>query len=130
MKNLITAIASIIILLVMIMQFVINQSLHDRLTRVDKMVFSFQQEIKLEGYISNERKKELESSISQLLKIGDGRVKVSGTREPVFRGEKISYSISFPLENMVSEFWGIKSDTDYSIKGSTTSELIDRGSNW
>ncbi len=130
MKNLITAIASIIILLVILMQFVSNQVLHDKLTRVDKVIFSFQEVLKVDGIITGENKAETAEALSEAVGCSSKDIIIEGEAEEKYRGEKIPYKVGVPLEDIVSSFWGIENSGTYYVNGETISQRIDRRSNW
>ncbi len=130
MKSLVTAIAALLILLVMMMQFVSNQVLHDKLTKVDRAVFAFQEELKEEGVITFDIEDRLKKDISEALGCDENLVVINGDRVEKYRGERIDYEVTMPLEGLVSSFWGVETGGDYKIEGSTMSEKIDRRSNW
>ncbi len=130
MKNLITAMASIIILLVLLMQFVSNQLLHDKLTRVDKTVYTFQEVLKEDGIITDENRRFTAENLSEIVGCAANEISIVGEKETKYRGEKIWYEIGIPLDDIVSSFWGVKNYGMYYTKGETVSQKIDRRSNW
>lgn len=132
MKNLITSIACITILLVFVLQFATNQVTYNHLSSVDKAVNSFKEVCKQEGCIGEVNSKKLTEQLAAILGCGTESVSVTGTTEKQLRGERIHYVIEVPIENLVaaSGFWNISSDENrmkYKIDNYTTSEYIDRG---
>lgn len=109
MKNLITSIACMMLLLALILQFAQNQNLHCRLLAVNQAVSTFKEEAKQEGYISDENENWLREQLSGILSCKAEQISVSGTRKSVRQGELIEYQVKFPLTDLLisPEFWGI-----------------------
>lgn len=131
MKNLITSMACIMILLVFVLQFAQNQIMHNRISAVDQTVNSFKEVVKQEGCISKENEIMLKKELADILDCGDDAIQVEGGRNPVFRGKLIRYRVLVPVENIISVplFWGISEEDnrfDYEIERYTTSEFIGR----
>jgi len=131
MKNLITSIACVVILLVFVLQFASNQITHNHLTTVDKSVNAFKEVAKQEGYISDENSSELKDEIARTLCCNRDKISISGTDIKVIRGKKIHYIVEMPLENIIigAEFLNISKDESegkYIIDNYTTSEYLDR----
>lgn len=131
MKNLITSMACIMILLVFVLQFAQNQVIHNRISAVDQAVNSFKEVVKQEGCISSENERVLKKEITEILECKSEEIQVEGERKAVFRGELIHYRVEVPLTSVIAvpEFWGIDEEDnqfDYEIDRYTTSEYIGR----
>lgn len=131
MKNLITSMACLMLLLVFVLQFTQNQVLHNRITAVDQEINRFKEVAKQEGCITMENEKDLKERVSHIVQCEETEVEVSGDRVPLFRGTPIHYIITVPVEDLISApgFWGIsEKDTklDYVNDRYTTSEYIGR----
>lgn len=130
-KNLITTIACIMILLVFVLQFAYSQVTHNRVTSIDKAVNSFKEIAKQDGGITRENEKYLRESLLRLVNCDESKILINGTGAKTLRGGKIHYVISVPIENLiaVNKFWGMTEEettATYVIDNYTTSEYIDR----
>lgn len=133
MKNLITSMACIMILLVFVLQFTQNQVLHNRITAVDQAANNFKEIVKQQGCIGEENEKRLKREIAQILSCTVEEVKITGNRKAVFRGELIHYRVEVPVTTIISQpgFWGLKKEENrmqYQVDRYTTSEYIGRES--
>lgn len=131
MKNLITSIASIIILLLFVMQFATNQLTYNKISAVDKSVNNFKEIAKQEGCISSENKNNLKTSLCGILCCDETDIVISGTEMKKNRGDKIYYSVVVPIKNIVvgNKIWGLSGkDVEglYKKENYTTSEFIIR----
>jgi hypothetical protein len=131
MKNLITSIACIMILLVFVLQFTQNQVIHNRISAVDQAVNSFKEVVKQEGCITKDNEDELKGEIVGILNCSENEVEVDGDRRPVYRGSRIHYIVTVPVEGIITAaaFWAISDDEDrfyYTTDRYTTSEYIGR----
>lgn len=132
MKNLITSMACIMILLAFVLQFTQNQVLHNRITAVDQAANNFKEVVKQQGRIEEENEKRLKKEIAQILSCSADEVKITGDRKAVFRGEIIHYRVEVPIKNIIHQagFWGLKKEENlmlYKVDRYTTSEYIGRG---
>ena len=109
MKNLITAVASIMLLLVFVLQFAAGMQMHQRLIRADIAIENFRDAIKEEGGVQPLQAERLCTELAKICGIGRKEVQVTGTTGPVPRGEEISYSVRFSLHQLIAAntFWGI-----------------------
>lgn len=135
MKNLITTIASLMLILVFMLQFTSNQVLHNNLIKIDKEINSFQQIIKKDGYITNYNSNNLKTVIADIIDCNEEEITISGTKSPLTKGNLISYEISIPMKDLICapEFWKIEKNNNANrleYKQTTVSELIDRSKNW
>lgn len=131
MKNLITSVACIMILLVFVIQFTSNQILHNRITAVDQAVNNFKEITRQEGCITDENEELLRQEMQRILNCSSEEIQIDGNRTPVPRGGLISYEVDVPLKQIVAMpgFWGIdegKNQAGYHLHRSTTSEYLDR----
>lgn len=131
MKNLITSIACIMILLAFALQFTQNQILHTRITAINQAINSFKEVVKQEGKISDENEGFIKKELSKIAGCKEGEVLVNGDKKVLFRGEKIRYIITVPINDIISsaKFWGIgeeENKMNYTIDRYTTSECIGR----
>lgn len=129
MKNLITSIACIVILLAFVLQFTSNQVIYNHIISIDQEVNAFKETAKQEGYITAENEKRLIGKIRYHTGVPYDEIKVSGTDRPVFRGEPIHYRVTVPIKDIVGAagFWridGEKNQFNYVIDRYTTSEYI------
>lgn len=129
MKNLITAIASLLLILAMFMQMTANQRTYTRMIAIDQLVNNFKEVAKEEGCITDSNISDLKSEISAATGIKKQSVTVSGTKTKVGRGDEIDYQVSVKLDGIfgASNFWGVsdKNNTGtYTIKHKTTSEYL------
>lgn len=129
MKNLITTIGSIIIILAMVMQVTANQKTYTKLICIDQLVNNFKEVAKEEGFVSEENKAGLVNQISQSTGISKGNISVRGTSVKKKRGDLIDYTVNVKLNNIMAapRFWGVSREDNsgnYIIKQSTTSEYL------
>lgn len=127
MKNLITAIASIVLIMAMFMQMSVNQKTYTKLIAIDQLVNNFKEVAKEEGYVSSSNKSALKSEISSKTGIKQGDISVSGSSSRVSRGNNIDYRVDVKIEPVMAapKFWGIdKNSGIYTIDQSTTSEAL------
>ena len=101
MKNIITGIACFIVLSVFIVQFTSNQVTHSRMLFVETQVNSAMEEAKEEGCITAEISQNLKETISNKVKCSAADIRITGTENPVRRGEKIEYSVVYPLKGVI-----------------------------
>ncbi|MEG0157137.1 MAG: hypothetical protein RR661_05760 [Anaerovoracaceae bacterium] len=143
MKNLITTVACLIILLVIMLQFSVNQATNAHLTAADKAVAGFNQEIRIEGGISEEKQSALQEKMAKILGCKAEEVKLTGKGEgalvpgpgEVPRGEFIYYTLSIPLKDVIAaaEFWNLadtEKDQRKTYKEACASEYIDHTQQW
>lgn len=133
MKDLITSAACIAILLAFVLQFTQSQVTYNHITAVDQSVNVFKEVAKQEGCITDSNEERLRNDISAATGCRNESIRVSGTRRPVIRGERIHYRVSVPVEGVIGAagFWGISRDKNrfsYVIDRYTTSEYVGSGS--
>lgn len=129
MKNLITAIASLVLILAMFVQMTANQRTYNRMIAIDQLVNNFKEIAKEEGCVTAENAADLKSQIASAAGVKKSNIQVSGTENQVGRGKQIDYQVSVKLDGLLgaASFWGV-SETDnsgtYTIKQKTTSEYL------
>ena len=129
MKNLITAIASILILSVFIFQFAFNQVAHSRIAFAEEQINTFVEISKTEGCLTTSNKTKLKESLSQKLGCDPGEIIITGTETPVRRGQTITYSVTYPVKDIIGAARGLgisKEDNKATkrVEGSVTSEHV------
>lgn len=119
MKDLITAVASIMLLMVFLLQFSAGQVLHHRMFLADMSVETFRDMAKAEGCISSGNAVRLEEELGRILGCEEEEITVTGGTGPsgtgstvVTEGGLIYYRITYPLANLVAaaEFLGISQE--------------------
>ncbi|MDD4377201.1 MAG: hypothetical protein PHH48_03515 [Eubacteriales bacterium] len=133
MKNLITSIGCVMLLLIFVFQFTANQITHNQISSIDKYVNSFKEVVKQEGCITSKNSDLLKEKISSAIGCGQDEIMVCGSDNRLGRGKLIWYEIKVPIKNLIpaAKFLGLsKEDTEgvYKIRNMTTSEYIDRSS--
>lgn len=131
MKNLLTSMACLMLLLAFVLQFTQNQLLFSRITAVDQAVNNFKEIVKQEGGVTEENEKELKKTLGEILECREEQIKVDGSRQRVFRGQLIRYQVEVPISGIIAVplFWGIGEEENrlsYRISRCTTSEYIGR----
>jgi hypothetical protein len=102
MKNLITTAASLLLLLLFVVQFAGNQVVHNRLFQADMAIDTFRDAAKEQGCITAENKEALVLALEKICDCEAGQIQVSGTQALQERGKMISYSVRFPLKDLVA----------------------------
>lgn len=106
MKNLITSIACIMILLAFILQFSQNQLLYNRMMFIDREADLLKVSVKQEGCPGGKAADEAKERICRFLSCDKDEVIIEGAREPAPKGEIITYAVKVPLgEIIVSPFF-------------------------
>ncbi len=131
MKNLITAIAGVIILLIFVLQFGTSQVTHKKITQLEKDVSSFTEVVKQKGCVDNEIVDELKINIANNVKCNANEIIVTGPTTVKNRGEVIKITVSVPINDVIASasFWGISKQQNkaiYFIQNNVTSEFIPR----
>lgn len=112
MKNLMTSVACVTLLLAFSVQFTQGQVLYGKLIAADQAVNTFCQQVKAEGYISVSNAYSLKKILSQVFSCKAEDVFITGDREPVPKGEEISYEVSVKVQPVIAlaKFWNIQED--------------------
>lgn len=101
MKDLITTVASLFLLMIFVLQFAGNQIVQNQLFRADMAIENFRDSAKEQGCVSSENRELLARTLSRICGCDMDQVQVSGTGDPVERGGLIYYQVEFPVENLV-----------------------------
>lgn len=131
MKNLITTMASMLILMIFLLQFINNQVLHYNIMNMDRTVNCYKEIVKQEGYLSNLRTEELKSYISKYAGCDKSEILISKKEDIKTRGNVINFTVKVPIKNLIAanELLGIGDEENtgiYSYDIYTTSEYINR----
>lgn len=102
MKNLITTTASLLLLMLFVLQFAGNQMVHNRLFRADMAIDAFRDMAKEQGYVSEENSTILERALIRICDCDPGMISISGTGAMVERGGLVYYQVRFPLRNLIA----------------------------
>lgn len=105
MKDLITTVASLLILMMFILQFSVNQATHTRIFQADMAVESFRDVLKEEGGLSPVNQSEIRNALSEICGCSSEDVIVECSQKaeaPVPQGMLIKYRINFPLKNLIA----------------------------
>ncbi len=114
MKNLITGIACLILLLAILTEFTYSQVLYSRVMEADRAVSCFRETVRTEGYVSEHSRQWVRERLAEILRCRPEEVEVSGTGRPEAMGALISYSISAPLGDRMAmaRFWNADDNND------------------
>ena len=110
MKDLITTIASLLILMIFILQFSGNQVTHHRRFQADMAVESFRDTLKEQGYITEENQSGITAELARICGCGEDMITVEGSSNRKERGSLLHYRIRYPLQNLIvmGTFLGIE----------------------
>lgn len=131
MKNFITVIACMLLLLSMIVSYGNEQMNHAKITFANKAIHNAKEIAKQDGYFTDANISELRTALADQFGVDEGEIIISATgiTERKKRGELIHYSITIPMKNYIgaAAFWGI-SDSENVVEKKydyyTTSEWI------
>lgn len=117
MKNLITSIASLLLLLAILMQFTQSQLLDMRLTAAEQSVANFRDTAKIEGCISDTNEKRLRQELLQIFGCAEEEISITGNRTPAAKGELISIEVQVTVKNIIvlAGFWNIDQTENHFI---------------
>lgn len=104
MKDLITAVASLMLLLLFVLQFAGNQNLHTRMFRADLAIENFRNTASLQGYISDENRSLLSGSLAGICGCSPEEILVEteSDLQPRPEGTLLHYRIGYPLKDLVA----------------------------
>ena len=104
MKDLITAVASILLLMIFILQFAGNQVTHARMFQSDMVIETFLDTMKAEGGISGSNERLIKERLAEICGCSEGEIRIEGRKVGTALGNKgtlMEYSVSFPLKNLI-----------------------------
>lgn len=115
MKELISAVASVILILALIFQFTRFQTLGLSLLDGETQINSFADSAAEAGYIKAEDRERLKSSLSRILKCSQDEINVSGPEDPVEEGKGFMIQVTGPVTGIVEDeaFWKVDSDSNW-----------------
>ncbi|MDD7684345.1 hypothetical protein [Eubacterium pyruvativorans] len=111
MKNLITAVPCIVILLAILMEFVQMEAVYSKVIRAEAAIENFRQEVRAEGCVTGERETALRRELVKITGCREKEVEIGGTRERTERPGRIRFRVLFPVKPALGAagFWGIPS---------------------
>jgi len=117
LKELITALGSLVIIMVLILQACAGQIVFIKIAKSDIAIDNFRDVAKAEGLISEENSHMLQSALADICNISESEITVTGTRDMRKGGELIEYEIEYYIDNVVfmSSFLNI-SDEDNMLR--------------
>lgn len=130
MKDFITTIASIIILMIFLLQFVTNQSTYTRLAAAEHAVKEFRLTAEESGGVDDEKLRRLKEKAAAVLNCGADEIRVSvsestedgaesgGSSEDggIFK-RRLEYSVQMPVQGLVgaADFLGIAEEDNMTV---------------
>ena len=105
MKDLITAIASIFLLMIFVMQFAAAQGTHHQMLQADMAVASFRDSLKEEGGVSTGNRNALCRSLAEICRCSEDEILVEEivrTTVPERKGKLIYYRVGYPLKHLIA----------------------------
>ena len=105
MKDLITAVASLLLLMIFVMQFAVNQGTQHRILQADMAVSVFRDTVKEQGYISRENSAALRGMLAEICRCGEEEIIIerNASREvPQKRGTLLYYQIRYPVKSLIA----------------------------
>ena len=135
MKNLITVVACLTLLLVFVMQFTNNQITHMNLTNAQKQIEIFENGIEKEGCVTESNITDLKNKLVSNFDCDINDIIIEGDSTPKVIGEKVNYKITFPVNNLIAsaKVFGISAEENRSsitIEETAISQLVDRSKSW
>lgn len=104
MKDLITAVASLMLLLIFVLQFAGSQNIHTRMFRADMAIESFRDTAGLQGYVSEENSSFLSGCLARICGCSSAEITVEtdGSTGPQPEGTLLHYRVVYPLKDLVA----------------------------
>lgn len=101
MKDLITAVGSILILMVLILQMAGNQAVYTKMIKADMAVDNFRETARIEGCVSEENAAYLKKQLEEICGSDSGEIKVDGTKKTRKAGQLIEYEIEYYIDDII-----------------------------
>lgn len=116
MKNLITIIPCVTILLVLIMQINQSQIMFCKMACINSIANEISEVVSFEGCVSEDTENNLKEEVAEILGCEQQKIIVSGDRKQKLKGMQVHYKIGIPLSELIelSPYWN--SDLDYRDK--------------
>lgn len=141
MKEYISGVAMLLILCVFLVQFTFNQVIQNKTLLAENDINTFIEEIKKDGYVTEEAKLTLQENLKRDLKLDDYEgIEISGTTEAErkvrvlggadsYEQSLIEYRVEYPIKNVIgaNRFFGISDDENTATRvreGKTASEFV------
>ena len=130
MKNVITIIACILILAIFMVQIVANVTTHTKILAAETEITAAVQTAKQDGCFTTENINNLKAKLAEKLKCEESEITVDidkTTTTPVYRGELVEYSITYPVKGVVGAagVLGISNNTAIrTMSGASASEYV------
>ena len=104
MKELITATASLMLLLIFVLQFAESQNVHTKMFQSEMAIESFREPGGEQGYFTEENKELLAETLSDICACGRDEIQIDAENvtEPQPEGTLLSYRIAYPLKDLVA----------------------------
>ncbi|NBH62488.1 hypothetical protein D1155_12605 [Anaerotruncus sp. 80] len=115
MKNLITSVASMLLLLAVLMEFTQSQLLYVKMTAADQAAAAFRDMVKVDGCITDTSESWLRQELAKVFHCAQEEITLRGTRTPVGRGQPTSYQVEVKVKPVIimAKFWNIDSERNY-----------------
>ena len=105
MKDFITTIASIFLLMIFVMQFAAGQVTSHKILQADMVIASFRDTVKEDGYISSENMEKLRKALMDICGCSEREILIETDSEAENiqkQGICHSYRVSYPLKNLIA----------------------------
>lgn len=114
MKDFITTIASIFILMLFVMQFAAEMGNSNRILQADMAVDSFRKMLKTEGYLSKENEEKTKATLAEICDCNARDVYIDRKQEkvPAMAGTLIDYEIRCPINSVIAAAGSLGIDED------------------
>lgn len=131
MKNLVTAIACLIVLSVFLVQITTYQTAHSKILYAETVVNAAAEKAKQDGCFTAENIESLKQKLAGRLGCEPSEIRITAGEYPVPRGFLIEYSVQYPVKNVIGAagILGIAAEDNAlsnTIRGTVASEFIDR----
>ncbi len=105
MKDFITTIASVFLLMIFVMQFAAGQVTSHKILQADMVIASFRDNVKEDGYISRENRQKLQSALMDICGCSEGEILIeadSEAAEPQKHAVLHTYRVCYPLKKLIA----------------------------
>ena len=101
MKDLITTVASILLLMIFVSQFVATQTVYSRMIQADRAVEVFRDRMKEDGRMTRENQGDLEEALKKICHCESREITIIGTETVISQGNLVYYKICYPLKGQI-----------------------------
>ena len=116
MKNLITAVACIMLLLSLLLQFSYNQLFFNRIMILERKADTIKNVVKQKGCLPEEEVSNIQKDMSLILECSREDIRIRGDETPVSKGNVITYEIEVPIGKLIVSPFFIKDSDENKIK--------------